>query len=45
MKNLTGVAGDERHANFLKSLDTFSKDHRAAPWSGTFGAFLESIFP
>jgi serine protein kinase len=45
MKNLTGVAGDERHANFLKSLDTFSKDHRAAPWSGTFGVFLESIFP
>src|SRR5258705_4077506 len=45
MKNLTVVAGTERHANFLKSLATFSKDHRAAHWSGTFGAFLESVFP
>jgi len=44
MKNLT-VPGTERHANFLKSLATFSKDHRAAHWSGTFGAFLESVFP
>ncbi|OGA30799.1 MAG: serine protein kinase [Betaproteobacteria bacterium RIFCSPLOWO2_12_FULL_67_28] len=23
----------------------FSQDHRAAQWSGTFGAFLESVFP
>jgi serine protein kinase len=45
MKNLTVVAGTERHASFLKSLATFSKDHRAAHWSGTFGAFLESVFP
>jgi serine protein kinase len=42
MKN---VAGTERHANFLKSLASFSKDHRAAHWSGTFGAFLDSVFP
>jgi serine protein kinase len=41
MKN----SGTERHANFLKSLATFSKDHRAAHWSGTFGTFLESVFP
>ena len=45
MKNLTVVPSTERHANFLKSLATFSKDHRAAHWSGTFGAFLESVFP
>src|SRR5262249_13333397 len=45
MKNLTVVPSNERHANFLKSLESFSKGHRAADWSGTFGAFLESIFP
>ena len=43
--NTTVVPSTERHANFLKSLATFSKDHRAAHWSGTFGAFLESVFP
>jgi serine protein kinase len=45
MKNLTVVPSTERHATFLKSLATFSKDHRAAHWSGPFGAFLESVFP
>ena len=30
--------GNERKANFLKSLADFSKDHRAAHWAGTFGA-------
>jgi serine protein kinase len=45
MNNLTVVAGTERHANFLNSLAAFSKGHRAAHWSGTFGAFLESVFP
>jgi len=45
MKNLTVVPSNDRHANFLKSLETFSKGHRAADWSGTFGVFLESIFP
>jgi serine protein kinase len=45
MKNLTVVPSTERHANFLKSLESFSRGHRAADWSGTFGAFLESIFP
>ena len=45
MKNLTVVPSNERHANFLESLATFSKGHRAAHWSGPFGAFLESVFP
>ena len=45
MKNLTVVPSNERHANFLKSLASFSREHRAAHWSGPFGAFLESIFP
>ncbi|HEY1287669.1 MAG TPA: serine protein kinase [Burkholderiales bacterium] len=45
MKNLTVVPSNERHANFLKSLESFSKGHRAADWSGPFGNFLESIFP
>ncbi|MCX7960603.1 MAG: serine protein kinase [Burkholderiales bacterium] len=45
MKNFTGPESTERHANFLRSLAAFSKDHRAAHWSGTFGSFLETIFP
>ena len=35
----------ERHSALLKSLIEFSKDHRAARWSGTFASFLESVFP
>jgi serine protein kinase len=45
MKTSTGAGMADRHANFLKSLVNFSKDHRAAQWSGSFGAFLETIFP
>jgi serine protein kinase len=45
MKDPNGATSNDRHANFLKSLATFSKGHAAANWSGTFGAFLESIFP
>src|SRR6185436_21168846 len=33
------------HSDLLKSLSEFSKEHRAARWSGTFAAFLEGIFP
>ncbi|OGA72497.1 MAG: serine protein kinase [Betaproteobacteria bacterium RIFCSPLOWO2_12_FULL_65_14] len=29
----------------LKSLSEFTKEHRAAHWAGTFGSFLESVFP
>ncbi|HVL34248.1 MAG TPA: serine protein kinase [Burkholderiales bacterium] len=36
---------DERKASLLKSLSTFSQEHRAAHWSGTFASFLEQIFP
>src|ERR1051325_3005837 len=35
----------ERHSDFLKSLVEFTKDHRAARWSGTLAEFLETIFP
>src|SRR2546423_2809220 len=35
----------ERHSDFLKSLVEFTKDHRAARWSGTLSEFLETIFP
>ena len=35
----------ERHSSFLKSLLDFSKEHRAAHWEGSFGSFLESVFP
>src|ERR1041384_2013759 len=40
------VAGaPQRHSDLLRSLADFSKQHRAAHWAGTFGQFLESVFP
>jgi len=35
----------DRHSDFLKSLVEFTKEHRAARWSGTLSDFLESVFP
>jgi serine protein kinase len=35
----------ERHGDFVKSLVTFTQQHRAANWSGTFADFLEQILP
>ena len=35
----------ERHSEFLRSLTHFTKEHRAARWSGTLGQFLEGVFP
>jgi serine protein kinase len=35
----------ERHSDFLKSLVEFTRDHRAARWSGTLSEFLEGVFP
>jgi len=43
MRSSTGNTG--RHADVLKSLADFSKQHRAARWAGTFASFLETIFP
>ena len=40
----TKTPTSERHSDFLKSLVEFTKDHRAARWSGTLSDFLESIF-
>src|SRR5262245_9352395 len=34
----------ERKSALLKSLADFTKEHRAARWSGTFAAFLEEAF-
>ncbi len=45
MTNATSKDTVERRQNFLKALDTFSKDHRAAYWSGTFAEFLEHVVP
>ncbi|OFZ99759.1 MAG: serine protein kinase, partial [Betaproteobacteria bacterium RIFCSPLOWO2_02_67_12] len=45
MKDVSYSPSAERQSNFRKSLVAFSQDHRAAQWSGTFGAFLESVFP
>ncbi len=45
MTNVTSSLSAERQSQFLRSLVAFSQDHRAAHWSGTFGQFLESIFP
>ena len=40
------VAGvPQRHSDLLRSLTDFSKQHRAAHWTGTFGQFLETVFP
>ena len=35
----------ERHNEFVKNLVAFAQHHRANPWSGTFGEFLEKILP
>ena len=35
----------ERHSDFLRSLVDFTKEHRAARWTGTLAAFLEGVFP
>ncbi|HET7671172.1 MAG TPA: serine protein kinase, partial [Burkholderiales bacterium] len=32
------------HSDFLKSLVEFTKEHRAARWSGTLGEFLDKVF-
>ena len=40
------VAGvPQRHSDLLRSMHDFSKQHRAANWAGTFGQFLEAVFP
>ena len=36
---------EDRKSGLLKSLSEFTKEHRAAHWAGTFGSFLESVFP
>ena len=38
-------ASGDRHSALLQSLAEFTKEHRAARWSGTFGDFLQKIFP
>jgi serine protein kinase len=43
MKN--ALAERERHSDFLRSLVDFTKEHRAARWTGTLAAFLEGVFP
>src|SRR5256884_433619 len=35
----------ERRSSLLRSLNDFSKQHRAAHWTGSFANFLEAIFP
>src|SRR6266571_3130826 len=44
--------GDDNHAqpsdqqgDFLKSLNLFTKQHRAGHWSGPFSEFMEKVFP
>jgi serine protein kinase len=40
------IAGvPQKHSDLLKSLSDFTKEHRAAHWSGTFAQFLEGVFP
>ena len=33
----------EQQGNFLKSLEAFTKDHRASHWSGTLSEFIERV--
>src|SRR5687767_8405420 len=40
----TNTEPQSGHSDFLKSLIEFTKDHRAARWSGTLGEFLEGVF-
>src|SRR3954466_5845367 len=39
------VGVPQRHSDLLRSLADFSKQHRAAHWAGSFGQFLENVFP
>jgi len=39
------LAERERHSDLLRSLIDFTKEHRAARWTGTLAAFLEGVFP
>jgi serine protein kinase len=43
--NQPNNAPAERREKFLSSLVAFSKDHRAAHWSGSFSEFLETVVP
>ncbi|HEX5612789.1 MAG TPA: serine protein kinase [Burkholderiales bacterium] len=45
MKNVTSAWAEDRQASFMRSLANFSRDHRAAQWSGTFATFLETVYP
>jgi len=38
-------ASGDRHSALLQSLSDFTKEHRAARWSGTLAEFLQKIFP
>src|SRR5438128_11656738 len=35
----------ERRSSLLRSLSDYSKQHRAAHWTGSFAKLLEAIFP
>jgi serine protein kinase len=39
------IENDEQRTSLIRSLSEFSKQHRAANWSGTFATFLEGVFP
>jgi serine protein kinase len=36
---------EEPRASLIRSLSEFTKQHRAAHWTGTFAQFLESVLP
>ena len=43
MSNHTTGNFEHRQRSLLDSLEAFSKDHRAAHWSGTFAEFLRDV--
>ena len=49
MRPLSSSSSDSpdpaRRSDFIDSLSSFSRDHRAQRWEGTFGEFLEQILP
>src|ERR1700740_1462927 len=45
MRSLSGDSDSATHSEFIESLSSFSRLHRAQRWEGTFGEFLSTILP
>ncbi len=45
MSNHNFALQNQRHDEFLRSLSTYAKEHRASHWAGVYAEFLESVLP